>query len=317
MDLDGILHLLREVGSTDTLPVIGTITERSFDRMTSELNGFRSPVRLAPARDGEALPYHVFGDNRDRALVLVHGAAGHGDHLRAIAGAVANGGLATVYALDMRGHGVAAVRRGAEVTHPEQLKDDIVDFLRWLHATARPQTILLGGFSAGGGLILRTAGDGIADLISGYLLLAPYLGLDAPTTRPGIGGWVTLYGRRIQALTELCALGIPTLNDVTVVDFNQPLATRDGRETLSWSFNTMLAFGPRDWRTDLAALAPHHAVLVLAGSDDECFLAGAYQAVMAATVPQAKVEVLDGVGHWDLLVEPRALAAIAAWIAER
>ena len=52
-----------------------------------------------------------------------------------------------------------------------------------------PLTLI--GHSAGGGFALRVAASPIQNLFARTVLLAPYLGYNAPTNRPNSGGWAS------------------------------------------------------------------------------------------------------------------------------
>src|SRR5258705_246626 len=74
-------------------------------------------------------------------------------------------------------------------------------------ARRREGRILLLGHSAGGGLLVRYAGGGRGPAADGYVLLAPYLGPAAPTTKPDAGGWARPDIPAITALVAKAAQG--------------------------------------------------------------------------------------------------------------
>lgn len=313
---DDLSDLLADAAREEWSPGGGSIEERSFARlMAADTSDLPRPGTVR-VRDGLDLAYRVYPGSRDRALVLLHGSAGHGGHLHVLASALAQRGAATVVVPDMRGHGLSGRRRGGGVAYPEQMRDDIVDLIDALAGEIGRASIAVGGHSAGGGLALRLAASALADRIDGFLLLAPFFGAHSATTRPHIGGWASLNHPRIRSLIALNKRGITWLNELAVLEFNQPFRSRDGRETLAWSFNTMLAFGPGDWRSELAAIG-ERPLRVLVGDGDECFVPEAYGATLAEAVPQGRagrVQVLDGLGHWDLLVAEQVAEAAAQWL---
>ncbi len=112
------------------------------------------PLQRYTARDGATLAYRAYPGGNERVAVLIHGSTGSSRNMNPLAKAL-NAAGATVYALDMRGHGDSG-RRG-DIAYLGQLEDDIADFA----ATMRPHhpgaTVALIGFSAGGGFTLRVA----------------------------------------------------------------------------------------------------------------------------------------------------------------
>ena len=76
---------------------------------------------------------------------------------------------------------------------------------RVVRKTAPTAPLTLVGHSSGGGFALRVAGSPIQNLFERTVLLAPYLGYDAPTTRPNSGGWANADIPRIIGLMALRA----------------------------------------------------------------------------------------------------------------
>lgn len=273
---------------------------------------------LPPAKafdvPGGRLGYrHYPAATSDRALVLVHGSACFGDLAHPMAQQVAGQDVAHVYTLDMRGHGLSEGPRGHSVRDPAELVDDIARFLGRLHAERPRAQITLAGHSAGGGVVLAFARSASQHLASSYIFLAPYLGLGSPLNRPHFGGWVRLRGLTLKALTLANLLGITRFNEATVVDFNVE-AAGDPRYVASWSFNTLLAFGPGRWLADAPPLPRRKPVLVIAGQDDECFVQPLYRSAFDQVAPHAEVVDIGRGGHWDLLVSPRTVAAVIGWL---
>lgn len=307
------MALLRQAASDERDPAPGTIGADSFARLGAvDLADLPRPD-IIRARDGldMACRWYAAGeDGATLAVVALHGSAGHGGHLHRLAAAIAATGVADVVVPDLRGHGLSGARRGHAVAYPEQMADDLDALIAAVRQRLPRRAIVLVGHSAGGGLALRRC-----DSVDAVALLAPFFGARAPTTRPALGGWVRMYGPRVRALVELNRGGVTWLNHLTAVEFEQPFATRDGRETLAWSFNTMLAFGPGHWKHELAALPADAPLLLLVGERDECFRPDAYAAALAEAAPQGRVEVLPGLGHWDLLVAEEVAEILMAWLA--
>lgn len=315
-DDNQIMRLIEEAAAEEAAPAGGKIEERSFARLLAADRSDLPAVSFFTARDGLQMAYRRYpAPASERVLILVHGSAGHAAHLHPLARAIVGRGLAEVYAPDMRGHGLSGRRRGNAVRYTEQMRDDLIDLMALVRRAAPQRRIYVAGHSAGGGLLLRLAGDAAGQEISGYVLLAPFLGARAPTSRPGLGGWLTLYGKRIGALSKLNRLGIRWLNQLPVIEFNQPLTACDGTETLCWSYETMLAFAPGDWRAELSAIDAGRPLLVVVGTGDECFVPEAYAPALAATAAHGRVKVIAGLGHWELPAASEVHDLIGAWLA--
>ena len=103
--------------------------------------------------------------------------------MSALAQSLAESAAANVITPDLRGHGPSPDVRG-DIDYIDQLEDDLADLIAHLRdRAARGGEIVVGGHSSGAGLALRFGGSVYGDRAAGYLLLAPYLGHDAPTTR--------------------------------------------------------------------------------------------------------------------------------------
>ena len=264
------------------------------------------PLQRYTARDGAALAYRMWPGGGERVAVLVHGSTGMSAGMNALAKAL-NAGGASVYALDMRGHG-ASGRRG-DIDYLGQLDDDMADFMAQVKPHHPGARFALIGFSAGGGYTLRMAGGRYGDLFDGYILLAPYLGYRAPTSRPDGGGWAAPYIPRIIALGILERLGIRWFEGLPIVAFAR---RPDPTEPVpTYSFRLALNFAPHlDFTGDFRATKKPLAVLV--GRDDDEMVAAAYMPLLRDLRPDVPVEVIAGVGHMGMTIDPSALAAVRA-----
>jgi non-heme chloroperoxidase len=275
------------------------------------------PPSFFSARDGLKLGFRCYEADSRIQLVLIHGAGCFADQMHQIADRVAKTGRARVYTLNMRGHGLSEGERGHAVTGARQIVEDVSEFLMWLKARRPNDRIVLAGHSAGGGVVLGVSRTRARDLVSGYIFLAPYLGLGSPTIRPHFGGWVKVRGRIFRALILLNLFGIKRFNQTTVVEFNMDACLHDPRFVRDWSFNTTLAFGPGNWLADATTIPAEKPVLVLAGELDECFVQALYPEAFQIIAPHANMPAIGPRGHWNILVDPWAIAALEAWLDEK
>ena len=264
------------------------------------------PARSYVARDGTSLAWLDYpaapGSQEKRRIVLVHGSSARGRSMHALAQALAAAGF-NVAALDMRGHGDSGLR--GQAAYVGQLEDDVEDFMRAV-PHAGPSTLL--GFSSGGGFVLRFAGGARQALFDRYVLLSPYLRHDAPTARPGNGGWVSVGLPRLVALHVLNRADLTAWNDLPVLNFGLNDAARP-LLTPSYSYTLATSFGPHDdYPADIRGVRT--ALRIVVGSDDELFRAEQFAGVFAAAGQRVPVTLVPGVNHMGLTLDPRAWPAI-------
>jgi alpha-beta hydrolase superfamily lysophospholipase len=141
------------------------------------------------ARDGTELAYRHYPARSPatrQIAIVVHGSSGSSVAVHALAEALAGRGIET-YAPDMRGHGASGTR--GDIVYLGQLEDDLSDFVGEIRKADPDAPLTLLGHSSGGGFALRVVGSPIQNLFVRTVLLAPYLGYDAPSSRQDAGGW--------------------------------------------------------------------------------------------------------------------------------
>jgi alpha-beta hydrolase superfamily lysophospholipase len=255
--------------------------------------------------DGAKLFYRAYaplGDNIKGSAVLVHGSSGSSESMHPMATALAAAGV-HIYALDVRGHGDSGPK--GHIAFIGQLESDLQMFVQ---AVQPPSPSTLIGFSSGGGFVLRVAASEMQSSFDSYLLLSPYLGHTAPNYRPDSGGWVSVGIPRIVALNALNAVGIRHWNDFPVVRF---ALTEEAKKLLTpeYDFNLNMNFAANaDYQADL--LNAKGKVAILAGDADELLQSQELQGMVQSAGKDWAVQLLPGVQHIPLTLEPLALKAI-------
>jgi alpha-beta hydrolase superfamily lysophospholipase len=267
------------------------------------------------ARDGTWLGFRHYPANTQatgRVAVVVHGSSGSsGNTIHALSMALAARGVES-FAVDMRGHGSSGMR--GDIGYVGQLEDDLADFVAVLRKTVPSAPLTLIGHSAGGGFALRVAGSPIQNLFERTVMLAPYLGYDAPSTRRDSGGWASADIPRILGLLVLRKLGITCCEALPVLALAVP---PNSEKTLvpAYTDRLMRNFGTGDFRRDLAAATK--PLTIISGAADELMLADKYtEAVRGAAVP-VDVRLLDGINHMGIVAAPKAVSLIADDVATR
>ena len=177
-------------------------TARAVDR--SDMPG----IDRFHARDGTELAYRHYPARSPvsgQIALVVHGSSGSSVAVHALAKTLAARGIDT-YAPDIRGHGASGTR--GDIVYLGQLEDDLADFVAEIRKVSPTAPLTLIGHSSGGGFALRVAGSSLQNLFQRTVLLAPYLGYDAPSSRQNAGGWANPDIPRFLGLTLLRRLGI-------------------------------------------------------------------------------------------------------------
>jgi pimeloyl-ACP methyl ester carboxylesterase len=260
------------------------------------------------ARDGTWLAYRLYpaaDGATDRLAIIAHGSSGSSDEMHAVARALAKNGIAAV-AIDARGHGASGTR--GDIGYIGQLDDDLADLIVELRQSYADAKLTLIGHSSGGGFVLRIAGGPLAEKFDRFVLLSPFLGGRAPTTRPGIGNWASVDLPRVVALTLLNRFGLTWGESLPVIAFaTEPEAAKF--VTSRYSFRLLGNYGPPDdWRAAFRASVGR--IEVIAGENDELMDAPAYKTNLEPL--GAEVTLVPGVDHMGVDYGPAALAAIVA-----
>jgi alpha-beta hydrolase superfamily lysophospholipase len=281
-------------------------TARAVDRSTMP------GLERFSARDGTALAYRHYPARSapvGRVAILVHGSSGSSVAVHALADALAARGIET-YAPDIRGHGASGSR--GDIGYIGQLEDDLADLVAQVRKASPNEPLTLLGHSAGGGFALRVAASPIQNLFERTILLAPYLGYDAPTNRPNSGGWASADIPRFLALGALRRAGLACCEALPTLAFAVPLNS-EKIVVPAYSYRLMRNFAVRGYREDLAAATK--PITLISGADDELMLANEYADALHAVAPSADVKLIPGVNHMGIVSVAKAVSAIAEDVA--
>jgi alpha-beta hydrolase superfamily lysophospholipase len=262
-------------------------------------------VERFQARDGTFLAYRHYPPRAATVggvAVLVHGSSGSSVSIHALADALAAHGVET-YAPDIRGHGASGTR--GDIAYLGQLEDDLADLVAIVRKSTPTAPLTLLGHSSGGGFALRIAGSPIQNLFVRTVLLSPYLGYDAQSSRADAGGWASPDIPRFIGLSILRRLGIVCCDSLPTIAFAVP-PNSENILVPTYSDRLMRNFGTtRNYREDLAAAGK--PVVLFAGAADELMVADKYG---DAVGQRATVRLIDGVDHMGIVSDPAALSAI-------
>lgn len=268
------------------------------------------------ARDGTWIGFRHYapiGAATGRGAIFIHGSSGSsGTVNHALTHAIASRGVET-WALDIRGHGGSGTR--GDIGYVGQLEDDLVDFVAELRKSAPDLPLTLIGHSAGAGFSLRVAATPIMqDMFVRTVLLAPYLGYDAPTNKPRAGGWANFDLPRFLGLATLRKLGIDCCAQLPVLALAVPASSAKYLVS-TYSDRLTRNFATRGYRVDLPAVT--HPITIFGGAEDEMMISDKYAEVVQAIKQSVDVKIIDGINHMGIVTNPKAIAIIADDVATR
>ena len=267
-------------------------------------------VRYFKARDGADRLYREYDGTGQDVLVFFHGSTGDSRYLALLSRRIAAQTGLTVVTLDMRGHGPSPVRRG-DADYVGQQEHDIADLLTSLRAR-NFKRVFMGGHSLGGGLAIRYAAGSQAPRPDGLILLAPFINQASPAAFPGAGGWATAFMPRFIGISVLHRYGISAFDDLAVLRFRTPPASRDGTETSLYSWRLWMSVTPRsDWKKEIASLSS--PTLVIGAAEDPFFRSQGYPEVFKLA-SKADVQIVPNLSHFHLVVDEQVPQRIAKWL---
>jgi alpha-beta hydrolase superfamily lysophospholipase len=274
----------------------------------------RGRARTFHAGDGARLNASIHPGKPDDFIVLVHGILSNHAELERTSEMLVRSTGATVVNLDLRGHGKSEGRFG-DVKEIGQYEGDLADVVAEIRRESPKAKVVLAGHSMGGGIVLRYAERKSFPPVDGYLLFAPALGYEAPTTRKDAGPadsepFLKIHLKRIIGLSLLNAAGITAFNDLDTLYFN---VSTNGKR-MNYSFRAMNSMSPTNLQNALDA--DEVPLLTLVGSRDEAFIAEAFPGVIARH-RYGKAVIIEGETHDGILANSKALDEAGRWHRER
>jgi len=248
----------------------------------------------------------------DIAIILLHGAVGSSYSMNRMAGLLRESAKAEVYAMDLRGHGLSEGRPG-DVDYIGQYADDLEDVLAQIKRAKPQKTLIVAGYSMGGGVALGFLNMKTRTQADAYLLFAPDLGSSSQTMRKEIPvrmgnkePVLKLHMGRIVGLHMLNQQGIHLYDHLPVTFYNLP-AKMPVRQ---YSYRSLLSTSPADYRPAIRHLK--EPLLVIVGTADEAFIAEEFPAAINQH-SDAEVFLVTAATHNSIRHSKIAMNRVREW----
>ncbi|MCA9913152.1 MAG: alpha/beta fold hydrolase, partial [Anaerolineae bacterium] len=264
-------------------------------------------------RDGTTLAARYFPGQSQQIILMLHGVTGNSRLFNEPAGMIRDATSASVYALDLRGHGESGGVRGS-VDYVGQYEDDLADTITAIRSIHPDHELIVLGYSMGGAIALRYAAQN-HEVVDRYVLVAPNLGQDAPTantaetpeTPPDMEPFFSLHIPRIIGLAMYEQIGIRVFSGLPTMFFNLP-----DPFVSTYSYSAMMNSTPADYRAAFEAI--DQPLLIIVGSQDETMMADAFPAMLEDVAPDSEPRIVTGENHGSIRYSPALIEAIQAWL---
>ena len=259
-------------------------------------------------RDGAKIHAQKYAFSSPKTVILIHGVLSSSYLFNKTAGLLRKSLEAEVIAIDLRGHGQSGGKAG-DVANSNQYAEDLDDIIASIRVQKPDQKIILAGHSMGGGVILKHAETFPTTSIHGYVLFAPNLGGNSPTTPQEIdpsNNFVKTHVVRGLGLYMLNQFNLYQYDSMKVVLYNLP----EQMPIRSYSYRSMKASAPQYYWKSLEAI--QKPLLILVGSEDEAFIAAEYPPIIKA-YSQGEVYIVEGTNHNGIRHHEKAMEKIHQW----
>ena len=242
-------------------------------------------------------------------FAVVHGLGEHSGRYERFARGMAPHGMST-YALDLRGHGKSAGRRG-HVDSWAQWVDDAAAFVAYVQSQTTGEVVPL-GHSFGGVVMLSTVRSGKLRGIRRFVLSSPALKLKAsvPAWKTSAAGIMSKIAPRLALDNEVDAATVSRIPEVVAAYRSDSLVHSKISSRLY-----------SEWRRAAEENLQHAAelalpFLILAGTDDRLIDPAGSQELHARTPGKSDLRMLEGRYHepFNDLGSDDVFAAISEWL---
>ena len=237
----------------------------------------------------------------------IHGSSAHSRYYKPLT----RSDIGDFYCIDLRGHGCSGGDRG-DTPSGAMLEQDVHQFAAYVAKAAVGKKIIYVGFSAAAGLLAKCARLGLLENVAGYVFIAPFFDPKAPNVLwDSDSEEIQIDLDTIRHIEKSQRLGFQNDSMQRVLYFKFAELQGDPLVVRSYTHRMREAFkAHKDYDEDLKSLrAP---VLVVSGEQDTVVSSDKMQEVMRPC-QSSRIECFEGVGHFDLLRDPRLGDVIRSW----
>jgi alpha-beta hydrolase superfamily lysophospholipase len=259
-------------------------------------------------RDGATIHAEKYELESEKTIILVHGTLASSYTYNKMSGLLRESVGAEVITLDMRGHGQSEGTPG-DISTLNQYAEDIEDIFHSIKKNKPGQKIILAGHSMGGGIVLRHKETFLETDIAAYILFAPNLGNNAPTTRTDLdlkNNFIKSHLSRGLGIRMLNDFGMHQYDSLKVVFYNLP----PQMPLRSYSYRSMQAAIPIDYKHALRSI--DKPLIVLVGGADEAFIATEYVPLFNA-YSKGECHTIRDETHNGIRNNHKAMELIGLW----
>jgi alpha-beta hydrolase superfamily lysophospholipase len=261
-------------------------------------------------RDGINLYANSFEVKSNTTILFLHGILASNFQFNTTAGLLSTETNTNVITLDLRGHGKSEGKPG-DIDYIDQYVDDISDVVETIRKQDVQQRIILAGHSMGGGIAMRYVMKKNTSPIDGYLLFAPALGWEAPTSRKETNSEDEKFSQahvpRIIGNAMLNAIGITSFNNKPVLFFN----FQNGSPIIKYTYRSMASMSPDN--ASMAFKKVNKPLLVIVGKDDQVFYADKFESLVTEN-SKGKVYLIDKTNHNSVHYNAQSIAIVKDWL---
>jgi pimeloyl-ACP methyl ester carboxylesterase len=244
----------------------------------------------------------------NKTVLLLHGVLSSSYTFNKMAGLLREALQAEIIAIDIRGHGQSGGVPG-DVSTLNQYAEDLDEVIQSVNSDNPDHKVILAGHSMGGGIVLRHAETFPETGVAGYLLFAPNMGHDVPTTSKELdleNNFIKVHLSRGMGLRMLNEFIIHRYDSLKVVFYNMPKQM----PLRSYSYRSMEASAPANFREALRSI--NKPLLVVAGSDDEAFIADEYLPIVKV-YSNGACFIIEGETHNGVRHNEEAMEEVKKW----
>lgn len=285
-----------------TNPTPKVIADLGFDQP------YQSEAVKFEMRDGIQIHGQKYQYNSNLTVILLHGTLASSYTYNKMSGLLREALKAEIITIDLRGHGQSGGKPG-DISTSNQYVEDLNDIISKIKNDDPNKNMILAGHSMGGGIILKYVETFSQELIDGYLLFAPNLGNNSPTTSQNMelkSNFIKIHLSRGLGLRMLNEIGIHQYDSLKVVFYNLP----EHMPIKSYSYRSMEASYPEDYKECLRTITK--PLFLLVGENDEAFIAKEYPAVIKS-YSNGDCVIIEGESHNGIKHNEEAMKKISVW----